>query len=102
MSKIIAALIVVVCVALAFTNPGEKAHKDVVYQKLSGEAGMSGFLGEVAGDVMGNANLLQLRYKNYFFFSTMTFREDVVSFGLLNYVQTTDWDAKQATGMTGA
>ena len=40
MSKIMAALVVVACAALAFTNPGENAHKDVVYQKLSGEAGM--------------------------------------------------------------
>jgi hypothetical protein len=96
MKKLIGLLIVIGCVALLFTNPGEEAHKDVVYKKLSSEAGVGGFLGDVAGSLMENVDVVPFEYKDYFLFSTMTFRDDIVSVGLLNYVQTTDWDAKKA------
>ena len=98
MKKLLGLLIVIGCVALVFTNPGEKAHKDVVYKKLSSEAGVSGFLGDVAGSLMENVDVVPFAYKNYLFFSTMTFRDDIVSIGIFNHVQTTDWDAKQAAG----
>ena len=92
MTRIVAVLIVVACTVLAVTNPGEEAHKDVVYNKLSGKVGMKGFLGEVAGNVLGNLNVIPLRYNNYFLFSTMTFRGDVVSVGFLKQVRATDWE----------
>jgi hypothetical protein len=98
MKKLLGLLIVIGCVALVFTNPGEQAHKDVVYKKLSGEAGMSGFLGDIAGNVMENFDFVPFEYKNYLFFSTMTFRGDIVSVGIFNHVQTTDWDAKRKVG----
>jgi len=100
MSKIIAALIFVACAVLAFTNPNEKKHKDVVYQELSKEAGMGGFVGELAGSLAEKADVLPFTYKNYLLFSTMSFRDEIVSVGLFNYVQATDWDPKQAVEMT--
>ena len=94
MSRIIAVLIVIACIVLAVSNPGEEAHKKVVYNKLSGTVGMKGFLGEIAGDLMGNLDMVPLTYNNYFLFSTMRFRDDVVSVGFLKQVRATNWEAK--------
>lgn len=55
-----------------------------------GGAGAEGLLGEIAGDVLGNLDVLPLKYNNYFLFSTMTFRDDVVSVGLLTKVWPAD------------
>ena len=91
--KITSFLIIVACIALAVTNPGEEAHKHAVYNKLSSEVGVQGFLGEIAGGAMESLDPLPLKYNNYVLFSTMTFTDDLVSVGLFRYVQTTNWDA---------
>jgi hypothetical protein len=88
-------LIVVACMALGVTNPGEGPHKQAVYSKMPKEAGMEGFLGRVAGDLLGNLDVVPLKYNNYILFSTMTFRGDIVSVGLLSNVWTTDWSSKR-------
>jgi len=85
-------LVIITCIALAITNPGEETHKKVVYGKASNEAGMKGLLGEVAGDVLVNLDLVPLEYNNYFLFSTTTFRDETVSIGFLNNVRATDWN----------
>jgi hypothetical protein len=85
-------LIIIVCIFLAVTNPGAEAHKQVLVEKLSAQAGMSGFLGELAGDLLGDVDVTPLRYNNYVLFSTMTFRDDTVSLGLLTKVWPTTTD----------
>ena len=93
MARIICLLIVIACIMLAVTNPGESAHKEIVYNRLSNEVGMQGLLGEFAGGVLGNLDMLPMKYNNYFLFSTMTFRDELVSIGCFRCVKATDWDA---------
>ena len=98
MVRILSVLIVVACIVLAITNPGEEAHKKAVYDKVPGEVGVPGFLGEVAGNVLENLDVVPLKYNNYFLFSTVTFREEIVSVGLLQHVHATDWsDSEEKT-----
>jgi hypothetical protein len=105
MAKIICLLIVIACIMLAVTNPGETAHKEIVYNRLSNEVGMQGLIGEFAGGMLGNLNMLPMKYNNYFLFSTMTFRDELVSIGCFRYVRATDWDASaenlRVTSMPG-
>ena len=84
-------LIVVACIALAVTNPGEDAHKKLVGKTLSNKAGMEGFWGDMAGDVLGHFDVVPVEYNNYILFSTTTFRDDTTSVGLLTSVWSTDW-----------
>jgi len=79
-------LIVVACIALAVTNPGEEVHKQVVYQSLSQKMGAEGFWGELAGGALGSLDVLPLEYHNYLLFSTVTYRQDTLSVGLLTNV----------------
>ena len=79
-------LIVVVCVALAATNPGEEAHKEAVYQALPQQMGAEGIVGELAGAALDRLDLLPLRYHNYLLFSTVTYGDDTVSVGLVTNV----------------
>jgi hypothetical protein len=91
MFRVALLLIVIACIVLAVTNPRQDTHKTLVYQRLSNQAGVTGLLGEVTGGVMENLDLVPLKYHNYVLFSTMTFREDTVSVGLLTKAWTTDW-----------
>jgi len=79
-------LIVVACIALAVTNPGEEAHKEVVYQAMSRHIGAEGFLGDLAGDALGSLDVVPLTYHNYLLFSTVTYRQDTLSVGALTKV----------------
>ncbi len=88
-------LIVVACIALGATNPGEESHKRVVYNKVPKEAGMEGFLAGVTSDLLGNLDVVPLKYNNYILFSTVTFRDDIVSIGLLTEVWATDWSGRE-------
>jgi hypothetical protein len=89
-------LIVVACIALAVTNPGIEDHKKIVYQNLPNQAGADGLLGEIAGKVLGNFDPLPLTYHNYYLFSTTTFRDDTMSFGLFTHVWPDDIDVAPA------
>ncbi len=82
-------LIVVAGIALAATNPGADDHKLVVYRRLPNHLGTEGILADLAGEVLGRFDLLPMKYNNYFFFSTTTFRGDVVSVGGLTRVWAT-------------
>lgn len=84
-------LIVIACIALGVTNPGEEAHKKIVCDTLSSKAGMEGLLGEVTSDVLGHLDVVPLKYNNYLLFSTTTFRDDTMSVGLFTRVWATDW-----------
>ena len=96
MARVVSVLIVIACIVLAFTNPGEQVHKRAVYDKLPNELGMNGFLGAIAGSMMGDFDVMPLSYHNYLLFSTMTFEDDILSVGILGYVGTTDWDSKKS------
>jgi len=82
-------LVVIACIALGVTNPGEDAHKRLVYDRLANKVGMEGVLGEIAGEALGNLDVVPLRYNNYVLFSTTAFRDDTVSVGLLTRVWAT-------------
>ena len=84
-------LVIVACIALGVTNPGEDAHKRVVYDQVVDKVGMEGVLGEIAGEALGNLDVVPLRYNNYLLFSTTAFRDDTVSVGLLTRVWATNW-----------
>jgi len=92
MSRMGLLLVVIACIALAVTNPGEKAHKKVVYDKVANKVGMEGFLGEIAGKALGDLDVVPLTYNNYLLFSTMAFRDDTVSIGCLTRVWETNWE----------
>ena len=89
MAKLGVLLVIVGCVVLAFTNPGAEAHKTAVYGKLSDQVGMTGLGGDLVGNALGNLDVIPLKYNNYLLFSTMTFRDDIASVGLFNYVRAT-------------
>ena len=85
-------LAIAACVTLAIMNPGAEAHKEAVYDRLAQQAGVKGLLREMAGDLLGNVDVVPLKYHNYFLYSTMTFRDETVSIGYLNNVRATEWD----------
>ena len=91
MFKLLVALLVIICVAMAMTNPDTEAHKDVLYAKLLGEAGAKGGWWKLAGAVMVKLDAIPLEYHNYFLFSTVTLRDKTVSYGLFNQI----WEAEQ-------
>ena len=52
MLKLLLALLVVVCVAMAMTNPDAEAHKKVFYAKVPKEVGAKGIWQKLAGAVI--------------------------------------------------
>ncbi len=86
-------LLLVLCVVLAVTNPGEKDHRDVVYRALSQELGGSGILGELAGTALDRLDLLPMEYHNYVLFSTVVYDGETASVGLLSNV----WATKRSS-----
>ena len=85
-------LVIIACIALAITNPGEETHRKAVYNQVSSKAGMEGFAGKAAGALLSDLGVVPLKYNNYIMFSTMTFGEDTLSVGLLTKVWPTNWD----------
>ena len=77
---------------LATTNPGEEAHKTVIYDMVSNKAGAEGLVGKAAGSVLSDLDVVPFKYKNYILFSTVTFGGDAVSVGFLTKVWPTNWD----------
>jgi len=85
-------LLVAVAIGAASTNPGEEDHKKVVCDKMSAGAGMEGLMGKVAGSLIGDLDLVPIKYHNYGVFSTTTVRDKTTSVGFLRIVRATDWD----------
>ena len=79
-------LIIVAGIAMVATNPGADDHKSLVYAQMPREMGVDGLLGEVAGEMLDDLDVMPLEYNNYYVFSTMTFRDDIVSVGMVTKV----------------
>ena len=77
----VAALFVLVLV-LGITNPGQDAHRKVVYTSVATEKTKSDVLGKIAADLLGNREVVPLTYNNYFLFSTTTLNGKLTSVGL--------------------
>ena len=90
MLKLLVALLVIVCVAMAMTNPDAETHEKVFSANLVKKAGAKGVWQKLAGAVMENIDL-RLEYHNYFLFSTMTLRNKTVSYGLFNQIWEAEW-----------
>ena len=85
-SAVVSLLVVAVCAALFFTNPSEKDHKQAVHKQMADQLGMTGFLSDVVESGLNRLDALDFRYRNYFFFSQLTYDDETVSFGVLNNV----------------
>ncbi|NUQ64477.1 MAG: hypothetical protein HUU20_18585 [Pirellulales bacterium] len=82
--------ILALAIAMAVTNPGQEAHKKAVYTAMATDVGTSGMLGNFAGAMLNDLDLVPYQYHNYLVFSTMTLKDEVVSVGALNNV----WKSK--------
>jgi len=89
--KLFVALLVIICIAMAVTNPDAEAHKKVFYANLPKEVGAKGLWQKLAGAVMENADVIPVEYHNYFFYSTMTLRDETISYGLFNQIWPAEW-----------
>jgi len=87
--KWLAALLVIVCIAMAVTNPNAEAHQKVFYANLPKEMGLKGIWQKLAGGALQDLDVVPLKYHNYFFFSTMALNDETVSYGLFNQI----WEA---------
>jgi hypothetical protein len=79
-------VIVILFVVLAVTNPNEASHKQMVVNSAAAKATNSELLGRVAGDMLGNADVVPTTYNNYYLFSTTTFNGKTSSFGVCSRV----------------
>lgn len=77
---IILAVVVIVVIVLAVTNPSEKDHMDAIRGRQDSAVG--------AGLAIAAEALGAYEYHNYFLFSTVTSGEDRVSLGVLDNVWT--------------
>ena len=77
----------VICLAaLAITNPGQEAHKKVVYESIAASKTHSETLGKIAADMLGNTDLLPMTYNNYYVLSTTTVQGQTASVGMFSRV----------------
>ncbi len=90
MIRLILVALIVLCGALAVTNPGQDAHRKAFYTSVGTEAVKSEVLGKMAADVLGDANIVPLKYNNYFLFSTTTLNGKTETVGLFSRV----WSSK--------
>jgi len=79
-------------IAMAITNPNQDSHKKTVYATMHGRTDGGSMLGNLAGAVLSDLDLVPYQYHNYVVFSTMTFQDDLVSVGALNKVWPTGSD----------
>jgi hypothetical protein len=86
MFRITLLLVIVVAAVLLVTNPGQDAHKQVVYAALAGQATQSELLEKVAADVLEKVDVVPLTYHNYYVYSTTTLNGEVKSVGALRRV----------------
>jgi hypothetical protein len=82
-------VLIILCGVLAFTNPGQDAHRKTFYASVATEKAKSEVLGKIAADVLGDVDLVPLKYNNYFLFSTTTLNGEMVSVGVFSRVWST-------------
>ena len=108
--RIVAAVIVIVLLVLAFTNPGEEDHKKAVRREVTATVerltetqeqniftqGIQAFASMMANNLMGNALNELFEYHNYILFSkgTVDLNDTThsISFGILGKVYTVNSD----------
>lgn len=90
MTGLIGVGLVILLVAMAVTNPGQDAHKKVVYESIAASKTNSEFLGKIAADMLGNANVFPVTYNNYYLLSTTTVEGKTASVGMFSKV----WNLK--------
>jgi hypothetical protein len=86
MFRIAMLLVIVAAAVLLVTNPGQEAHKQVVFAALAGQATQSEFLGKVAVDLLEKVDVVPLSYNNYYVCSTTTINGELKSVGALSKV----------------
>ena len=90
MKRLSLVLLIVLGAALAATNPGQDAHRKAFYASVGTEKTESELLGKIAAEILGDVDLIPLKYNNYFVFSTTTLTGETASVGLLSRV----WKSK--------
>ena len=80
------AAIVILAAVLAITNPGQDAHRKVVYTSVAAEKTTSDVLDKIAVDLLGGREVLPVRYNNYILFSTTTLNGKTSSLGAFSRV----------------
>lgn len=86
MIRLIVLALVILLVVLAVTNPGQEAHKKVVYESIAASKTNSEVLGKIAADVLGNADVVPMTYNNYYLLSTTTVQGQTASVGVCSRV----------------
>jgi hypothetical protein len=86
MIRLVLVVLVILCIVLAITNPGQDAHKKAFYASVGTEQAKSEVLGNIAAEVLGDVDLIPLKYNNYIVFSTTTLNGKMTSFGLFSHV----------------
>ncbi len=90
MAKLIAVVALVgLCGALAVTNPNQDAHRKAYYASLATQTAKNEVVGRIAADILGDANVVPLKYNNYFLFSTTTLNNKTTSVGVFSRVWST-------------
>ncbi len=91
MLKLLLALLVIICVAMAMTNPNAEAHKKVFYANQSEKVVAKRIWQKLTAAVAENIDAIPLEYHNYLLFSTMTLNDETVSYGLFNQIWEAEW-----------
>lgn len=88
MTRLIGLGLVILMAVLAITNPGEDAHKKVVYESIAASKTHSDFLGKIAANMLGNSDVVPVTYNNYYVLSTTTVQGQMASVGMFSRVWT--------------
>jgi hypothetical protein len=86
MIRLIGLGLIVLLAVMAITNPGQEAHKKVVYESIAASKTDSEVLGKIAADLLGNADVLPMTYNNYYLLSTTTVQGQMASVGVFSRV----------------
>jgi hypothetical protein len=75
----------IITFVLFLTNPGQAAHLTAIRETLKLR-----YQPSPTSNSMSEVWIMMSSYNNYMLFSTITFKDKIVSFGFLGRVQTTD------------
>jgi len=76
---------------LFFTNPSDEAQRRAIAEAaVTKAAGGSDLAGKIAGNWASALDVMPLKYKNYYLFSTVTLNDKTKSIGVMNKVWVLD------------
>ena len=81
---------ITVAIVLALTNPSEEKHKEIVFDRVSQHALKEGFWATLGVAMGKDLVLAQFQYHNYLLFSTLTFKDERATIGVLGNVLVND------------